>query len=58
MIDDTVILFTTIMCLIVVFRAIRLDNQLPWFGDGGRRRAKSKPVETILDPWEDPDRAP
>jgi len=32
MIDDLVILFSTIACVIVVFRAIRLDGQLPWFG--------------------------
>jgi hypothetical protein len=35
MIDDAVILFTTIMCLLVVFRAIRLDAKTPWFGHGG-----------------------
>ena len=37
MIDDTVILFTTIMCLVVVFRAIKLDGQRPWFGGLARK---------------------
>ncbi len=36
MIDIAVIFFTTIMCLIVVFRAIRLDGQTPWFGTGAQ----------------------
>ncbi len=34
MIDNLVILFSTIACVVVVFRAIRLDGQLPWFGPG------------------------
>jgi hypothetical protein len=34
MIDTAVILFTTISCLVVVFRAIKLDGQLPWYGVG------------------------
>ncbi len=34
MIDDSVILFSTIMCLVVIVRAIRLDSVLPWFGRG------------------------
>ncbi len=32
MIDTATIFFSTLMCLLVVFRAIRLDGQLPWFG--------------------------
>jgi hypothetical protein len=32
MIDDLVILFSTIACVVIVFRAIRLDGKLPWFG--------------------------
>jgi hypothetical protein len=32
MIDDLVILFSTIACVVVVFRAIRLDAKRPWFG--------------------------
>jgi hypothetical protein len=32
MIDDAVILFSTIACVVIVFRAIRLDQRLPWFG--------------------------
>ena len=32
MIDNAVILFSTLMCVIVVFRAIRLDGRLPWYG--------------------------
>ncbi len=32
MIDTLVILFSTTMCLVVVFRAIKLDGQQPWFG--------------------------
>ncbi len=32
MIDDAVILFSTIACVVIVFRAIRLDGLLPWFG--------------------------
>ncbi|MEJ0046484.1 MAG: hypothetical protein WDN04_10470 [Rhodospirillales bacterium] len=50
MIDDAVILFTTIMCLVVVFRAIRLDGRMPWFGDGPRRAGTEGP------PRETPDR--
>jgi hypothetical protein len=32
MIDTAAIFFSTLMCLIVAFRAIKLDGQLPWFG--------------------------
>jgi hypothetical protein len=45
MIDDIVILFTTVMCLVVVFRAIRLDGRMPWFGDGQRRPDAGEPQE-------------
>lgn len=31
MIDDFVILFSTILCVFVIFRAARLDRTLPWF---------------------------
>lgn len=34
MIDDAVIIFSTLACLIVVFRAIRLDGRTPWYGTG------------------------
>jgi hypothetical protein len=34
MIDTAVILFSTLMCVIVLFRAIKLDGQLPWYGKG------------------------
>jgi hypothetical protein len=34
MIDSAVILFSTMMCIIVVFRAIKLDGQMPWYGKG------------------------
>ncbi len=37
MIDLATIFFSTLMCLFVVFRAIKLDGQIPWFG--------KKPVE-------------
>jgi hypothetical protein len=49
MIDDAVILFTTIMCLVVVFRAIRLDAQMPWFGDD---KARPKSAEPAREPWD------
>ena len=32
MIDTLVILFSTLMCVTVVLRAIWLDSRLPWFG--------------------------
>jgi len=32
MIDMATIFFSTLMCLFVVFRAIKLDGQAPWFG--------------------------
>jgi hypothetical protein len=32
MIDTLVILFSTMMCVTVVLRAIWLDTRLPWFG--------------------------
>lgn len=32
MIDALVILFSAGMCLLVAFRAVRLDAVLPWFG--------------------------
>jgi len=38
MIDTTVILFSTVMCLVVIFRAIRLDGQRPWFGSAAEDR--------------------
>jgi hypothetical protein len=31
MIDTAVILFSTLMCLFILLRAIRLDGMLPWF---------------------------
>lgn len=31
MIDMAAILVSTVLCLVVVFRAIRLDGQIPWF---------------------------
>jgi hypothetical protein len=34
MIDSAVILFSTLMCVIVLFRAIKLDGKLPWYGKG------------------------
>jgi hypothetical protein len=34
MIDDLVILFSTLMCVTVVLRAIWLDQRVPWFGPG------------------------
>ena len=32
MIDTLTIFFSTFMCLLVVFRAIKLDAEIPWFG--------------------------
>ena len=32
MIDTATIFFSTLMCLAVVFRAIKLDGARPWFG--------------------------
>ncbi len=32
MIDTVTIFFSTLMCLLVVFRAIKLDGVRPWFG--------------------------
>ena len=36
MIDTATIFFSTLMCLVVVFRAIKLDAARPWFA--GKRR--------------------
>jgi hypothetical protein len=49
MIDFATILFTTIMCLIVMFRAIRLDGQIPWFGKPGAFRPPMPPQEDPFD---------
>jgi hypothetical protein len=59
MIDNAVILFTTIMCLVVVFRAIKLDGTMPWFGDGVRR--PQSPAHRLARPpaeWGPPDDVP
>jgi hypothetical protein len=32
MIDTATIFFSTLMCLVIVFRAIKLDASRPWFG--------------------------
>jgi hypothetical protein len=53
MIDTAVILFTTIACLVVVFRAIKLDGKLPWYGVGASG-AGPKFNARLLDA-EDPD---
>ena len=46
MIDDAVILVSTIMCLVIVFRAIRMDGQLPWFHVArGKRRTAAPDAE-------------
>ena len=39
MIDTAVILFSTLMCVFVVFRAIRLDAKRPWYGPGDASQA-------------------
>jgi hypothetical protein len=38
MIDTATIFFSTLMCLVVVFRAIKLDGRMPWFGVPAKRR--------------------
>ncbi len=50
MIDNFVILFTTALCMFVVFRAIRLDSKLPWFGGGARRNAVTRPAPRLAGP--------
>jgi hypothetical protein len=45
MIDDTVILFSTGMCLFILLRAIRLDSILPWFSTKKSAR---------FDGWQEP----
>jgi hypothetical protein len=50
MIDNIVILFTTGMCVFVVFRAIRLDTKLPWFGAGWRPHRATAPVARLSRP--------
>jgi hypothetical protein len=37
------------MCLVVVFRAIKLDGQMPWFGDGKRRPGTGEPAQEPRD---------
>ncbi len=32
MIDALVILFSAVMCVVIAYRAMRLDAVLPWFG--------------------------
>jgi hypothetical protein len=34
MLDTFSILFTTVFCVFVAFRAVLLDKRLPWFGSG------------------------
>jgi hypothetical protein len=38
MIDTATIFFSTLICLFVVFRAIKLDAARPWFGARPPRR--------------------
>lgn len=45
MIDTAVIIFSTLACLFVVFRAIKLDGSLPWFGSGGSGAGAKLPAE-------------
>lgn len=40
MIDTLTIFFSTLMCLLVVFRAIKLDAARPWFGGRARQRGR------------------
>ena len=49
MIDALVILFSTLMCVIVVFRAIKLDGQRPWYGTGDAA-ADAKLIEKFVHP--------
>ena len=47
MIDNATILFTTLMTVYVLYRAVRLDRALPWFETRSmyeKRIAKSGPV--------------
>ena len=34
MLDLASILFTTVLCVFVAFRAMDMDRRLPWFGRG------------------------
>ena len=44
MIDTLTIFFSTLMCLLVVFRAIKADASRPWFGvrSGAAERARAE----------------
>jgi hypothetical protein len=58
MIDTATIFFSTLMCLFVVFRAIKLDGQVPWFGKKPVDTKRAEPDEwdgTFAESWSDRD---
>lgn len=54
MFDLTGIMFSTIMMLLVVVRAIYLDSTRPWFERPGQNTMKPKADQTNLRPWQRP----
>jgi len=50
-IDALVILFSAGMCLFIAWRAVRLDAQLPWFGDAGRDATPGPPDPAAAQGW-------
>ena len=57
MIDDFSILLSTMLCVFVIFRAVRLDRTLPWYAELKRepRRSKSKLHSSSLEEsWDTP----
>jgi hypothetical protein len=50
MIDTATIFFSTLMCLFVVFRAIKLDGQIPWFGKRPREAVRPSAESWTVDP--------
>jgi hypothetical protein len=50
MIDTATIFFSTLMCLFVVFRAIKLDGQIPWFGKTPREAPRQDDDSRNADP--------
>lgn len=52
MIDGLVILFSAVTCMLIAYRAMRLDAQRPWFGgDGGTPQAKEDAAEAPGQHW-------
>lgn len=60
MIDDFAIILSTVVCVFVIFRAVRMDRTIPWFerpskAIAGAPVTPARPEPGLTDPHFDPD---